>query len=302
MKKTAINAALEAGKAIMEVYGMEERGIELKADDSPLTLADKRAHAIILEHLTQTGLPVLSEEGKHLPYQERKHWKSFWLVDPLDGTKEFIKRNGEFTVNIALINGQDPVFGVIYVPVTDVLYVGVVGEGGIAGFVPREGAQADATPTGPETEANHVPLARKILNASEQHFSEDPGNWPGKNLPNTGTNSYGIVASRSHPSKETQAFIDEIKKTKQDVRIISKGSSLKICMVAEGQADIYPRFGPTYEWDTAAGHAIAVASGARVMKVDVGGDTSKANTIKMGNETLRYNKEHLLNPWFIVKC
>ncbi len=281
MKKTAINAALEAGKAIMEVYGMEERGIELKADDSPLTLADKRAHEIILEHLTQTGLPVLSEEGKHLPYQERKHWKSFWLVDPLDGTKEFIKRNGEFTVNIALIKGQDPVFGVIYVPVTDELYVGIVGENGA---VAKNGAPA-----------------KKIDNASKQHFSEDPRNWPGKNLPNTGTNSYGIVASRSHPSKETQAFIDEIKKTKQDVRIISKGSSLKICMVAEGQADIYPRFGPTYEWDTAAGHAIAVASGARVMKVDVGGDTSKANTIKMGNETLRYNKEHLLNPWFIVK-
>jgi len=292
LKKSAINAALEAGKAIMEVYVMEERGVELKADDSPLTLADKRAHAIILKHLSKTDLPVLSEEGKHLPYRERKHWTSFWLVDPLDGTKEFIKRNGEFTVNIALIKEQDPVFGVVYVPATDVMYVGVVGEGG----KPNKIAPATADEG---TAVGSGNLALKIAKASEQQFSEDPDNWPGETLPNNSTNSYGIVASRSHPSRETQALIDEIKKTKQDVRIINKGSSLKICMVAEGQASLYPRFGPTYEWDTAAGHAIAVASGARVLKVDVDGDTSKVDTINMGNEPLHYNKENLLNPWFV---
>jgi len=257
--KTAIKAALDAGKAILEVYQTADFGIETKKDNSPLTLADQRAHHIIVNALEQTGLPILSEEGKSIPYETRSQWQSFWLVDPLDGTKEFIKRNGEFTVNIALINKGNPVAGVIYVPVTDTLYTGLVGQGAVL-----------------------------ITEASKQLAQSEPEQCQTTQLPCITHQSYGIVASRSHLNEETTAFINEMKSQHDNVRVISKGSSLKICMVAEGEADVYPRFGPTSEWDTAAGHAIALASGATV-------------TIANTNEPLTYNKENILNPWFIVK-
>jgi len=244
-----IAAAREAGKAILEVYSTDF-SVELKNDNSPLTLADKLSHEIIVRRLTEiTGdtIPILSEEGKDIPYEERKKWDYFWLVDPLDGTREFIKRNGEFTVNIALIREQRPVLGVIYVPVADILYaayeeVGAYKEGG--------------------------GLRVKL---PEQH--------PGKR--------FTIVGSSSHGTEELAAFVEEAKLEYGEVDFISAGSSLKFCLVAEGKAEVYPRLGPTMEWDTAAGQAIAELAGASVTEMET-------------NKPLTYNKQSLLNPWFMV--
>lgn len=256
----AIYAAINAGKAIMKVYGTTDFEVESKADHSPLTLADLKAHKVIVELLKDTALPVLSEEGKQLPFEQRKHWKSFWMVDPLDGTKEFIKRNGEFTVNIALIENQMPVLGIIYVPVTGVLYVGEVGHGAW------------------------------VFDSSDQVENiEDVPSLQGKKLPHITKDYYGVVASRSHLNQETSRFLEEISANNPEVKVVSRGSSLKMCMIAEGEADVYPRFAPTMEWDTAAGHAICKAAGARVYLAD--------NIL----EELVYNKENLLNPWFIAR-
>ena len=263
MKKliqTAIIAAIEAGKAIIEIYntGFD---IELKEDNSPLTTADKKAHTIISEYLIDTGIPILSEEGKHLDYAERKKWHRFWLVDPLDGTKEFIKKNGEFTVNIAFIEDGKTVAGVIYVPVTDILYVGLKKEGafkldGTSGF---DGS------------------VEQLINTAVK-------------LPENKTkDEYIVVASRSHLNSETASFLEKIKKSHPDIKIISKGSSLKLCLVAEGIADVYPRFAPTMEWDIAAGHAIVNSAGGQVVLAE----DEKTE--------LKYNKENLLNPWFIAE-
>lgn len=251
-----INASIKSGKEILEVYN-SEFAIEHKDDKSPLTEADKRAHLAIVAALEKIGLPILSEEGKHMDYAERKNWDKFWMVDPLDGTKEFIKRNGEFTVNIALIEDGKATMGVIYVPVTKTLYF------------------ADK-------------LAYKIENFTSETTSinELLGNADQLPLSQTRTN-YVVVGSRSHMSEETEAFINEQKEKHTQVDILSKGSSLKLCMVAEGAADAYPRFAPTMEWDTAAGQAIAVASGAKVINWDT-------------KELMEYNKENLLNSWFLV--
>ena len=178
-------------------------------------------------------MPILSEEGKHLPFDERKKWQQFWLVDPLDGTKEFIKKNGEFTVNIALINHGEPVAGIIYVPVTDVLYVGIKKQG------------AFKLKSTNDFNASVKDLRKKAINLPE--IKND--------------NPYKVVASRSHLSAETSAFIEKMKKHHSDIQIVSRGSSLKLCLIAEGEADIYPRFAPTMEWDTGAGHAIVNAAG-----------------------------------------
>ena len=256
----AIRAAIEAGKAILDIY-QTDFSIEYKDDTSPLTLADKKANDIILRHLKETNIPVLSEEGRSIPYQERKLWNQLWIVDPLDGTKEFIKKNGEFTVNIALIKNQEPVLGVVYAPVLDELY-----------FSDEELGAYKLENTIKKTDNldNLIALSSKLpLNISKSYF--------------------GIVASRSHLTPETTSYIDKIKKGHNAIKIISKGSSLKLVMVAEGIADVYPRFAPTSEWDTAAGHAIVLASGGRVVQAN--------NQIK----DLIYNKEDILNPWFIVK-
>ena len=253
----AIKSSLRAGKAILEVYHSNDFEVQLKSDRSPLTLADRKAHQVIVAGLEETGIPILSEEGKGIPYSVRKNWNRFWLVDPLDGTKEFIKRNGEFTVNIALIEHGVPVMGVIYVPVTGVLYFGSVEKG--------------AFEVGPPVKAN---------------------NWFDKaeKLPKTtNTNIFHVVASRSHINPETEEFIENLKTKHPKIEIVSKGSSLKLCLIAEGKADIYPRFGPTSEWDTAAGHAIILASGGKVVLAE---DESKA---------LVYNKKNILNPFFIAK-
>ncbi|NPA67859.1 MAG: 3'(2'),5'-bisphosphate nucleotidase CysQ [Chlorobi bacterium] len=258
---TAIKASVKAGEEIMKVYGSDDFGTSIKADNSPLTQADKNAHAVISEILNTTNLPVLSEEGKNIPYEERKDWDLFWLVDPLDGTKEFIKRNGDFTVNIALIENRKPVAGVIYVPVTGTLY-----------FAANEiGAY--------KTEYS----SWTGLEIENFDFWEDIS----EKLPNSKTEVFTLVGSRSHMNDETKAYFDKIKKEKGKTEIISRGSSLKLCMIAEGKADMYPRFGPTMEWDTAAGHAIVNASGGSITQPD--------------GSPLLYNKENLLNPYFIVK-
>ena len=268
--QTAIVSAVKAGKAILEVYDSADMGVVKKADNSPLTLADRRAHTIIKADISGFGIPVLSEEGRDIPFAERKQWPRMWIVDPLDGTKEFIKRNGEFTVNIALAEGGAPTMGVIYVPVTDTLYFADRERGAFKVDACQQGRIGERPPGGDggmESMMKHavrMPLQRE------------------KGRPFT------IMGSRSHATPELEAYVETMRQKHGRVAFISSGSSLKICLVAEGQADIYPRLGPTMEWDTAAGQAIAVASGAQVVCHDDG-------------SALAYNKENLLNPWFIVK-
>ena len=257
----AIAAALEAGREIMRIYDdpSQDFGIERKADNSPLTLADKAAHNCIVRHLEPTGIPILSEEGAHLPYEERKLWRRLWIVDPLDGTKEFIKKNGEFTVNIALVEDGKPVLGVIYVPATGVLYAGIVSP------VPSQGGE-DGKGAWKEKQG-----VREMINGKSSNGS-----------------CFTIVASRSHLTTETEEYIEQMRREHGEVQLISSGSSLKICLVAEGAANVYPRFAPTMEWDTAAGDAIARAAGKKVVDAHTG-------------LPLSYNKPDLHNPWFIVK-
>ena len=245
--------ARAAGAAILEVYGTEF-SVDSKEDDSPLTEADRRSNTVILEGLARldASIPIISEETRALPYEERKDWEYFWLVDPLDGTKEFIKRNGEFTVNIALVRGQTPVLGVVYQPVGDHLYCAAEGRGA---WKSTEGG---------------APLRLE----GGDHY--------------TAKKAVNVVASRSHLTEEVRDFIAALEAQGKKVEFHSAGSSLKLCLVAEGSADVYPRLGPTMEWDTAAAHAIALEAGRRVLKHGT-------------REALLYNKENLLNPSFIVE-
>ena len=260
---TATRAALEAGKVVNQVYQEKDFEVESKADETPLTLADRKSHDIIMQHLKPTGYPVLSEEGKDIPYEERSSWDHFWLVDPLDGTKEFIKKNGEFTVNIALVRKGKPILGVVFAPYVNELYFGTENFGAYK----VEGTQGELM----EFEGMEELMKKgQILPVSEKR------------------DKLVVVASRSHLNDETKAYVEELKKKHGDAEFVSKGSSLKICMVAEGKADAYPRFGPTMEWDTAAGHAVALAAGFPVTQQD-------------GETPLLYNKKELLNPYFIVK-
>jgi 3'(2'), 5'-bisphosphate nucleotidase len=242
-----VSIAKEAGNAIMQVY-KQDFDVEYKQDSSPLTLADKEANVIIENGLNRLSVnfPILSEEGKETPYEDRKYWEYFWLVDPLDGTKEFVKKNGEFTVNIALIYKDTPVLGVVYAPALNVCYWAKQDEGAFK-------------------DEKKLPLKTKNQR-----------------------NTYKIVTSRSHMSNETQAFIDAID-TDKEKELISIGSSLKICLVAEGEADIYPRLGPTMEWDTGAAHAVVNEAGKNLKKYKNG------KYLKH-----KYNKEDLLNSWFVV--
>jgi len=250
-----VKIAKDAGQAIMEIYN-QDFSVEFKTDNSPLTIADQKAHEIIVTALNRLpvnsflkqNIPIISEEGRVVPYEERKNWEYFWLIDPLDGTKEFVNKNGEFTVNIALIHQQTPVVGVVHSPVLKVCYWAKKGNGAY-----KDGRK--------------LPLKK-----NEQR------------------EVYKIVASRSHMSNETKDFIEAIITDKKKV-IISIGSSLKICLVAEGEADIYPRLGPTMEWDTAAAHAIVNES------------DSLFNTYidKGAWQQHVYNKKNLLNDWFVVK-
>lgn len=258
----ALSAAVEAGEAIMKIYTHPDLDweVERKADNSPLTLADRRSHAVIAQALDMTPYPLLSEEGCHEDYAVRKQWETLWICDPLDGTKEFIKRNGEFTVNIALVKGGVPVMGVIYVPVSRTLFWGHTEafNGQIAAW------RCEVDETGSLVGQTALPL-------------NDDAERP-----------YIVVASRSHLSPETEAFVAREREAHPGLELHSAGSSLKICLVAEGRADIYPRLAPTMEWDTAAGHAIALGAGCEVVKAEDG-------------KPVVYNKEDLLNPFFIVR-
>jgi 3'(2'), 5'-bisphosphate nucleotidase len=256
----SVLAAVEAGKKILEVY-KQDFTYENKSDNSPLTIADQQSHEVIKAALAETGFPLLSEEGKQLPYAERSDWETFWLVDPLDGTKEFIKKNGEFTVNIALIRNGLPVLGVVYVPVTGVLYFGTEEMGSFSATI-----DGDLTADTIDSMLDNAIL----LPAGEQ------------------PSVYTVVASRSHNTQETEAFIEEKKKQHGEVNLVSSGSSIKLCLVAEGKAQVYPRLAPTMEWDTAAGHGVAKFSGCSVYNYET-------------KEDLVYNKENLLNPWFVVE-
>lgn len=236
--------ALKAGRAIMEIYA-KDFTVEYKDDKSPLTEADLKANEIICNALVNLypNIPIMSEENKQTDYETRKNWQYYWCIDPIDGTKEFIKKNGEFTVNIALIYKDTPVLGVVYAPALELMYCAKKGEGAFKNEI-------------------KLPIKR-----------ED--------------NKLIIVASKSHMSNETQKFIDNIK-TDKEKKLISMGSSLKLCLVAEGKADIYPRLAPTMEWDTAAADAIVRESGKMTYQFEV--DTPVV-----------YNKENLLNPWFVVR-
>lgn len=259
----AVNAAIEAGKEILSVYESDDFDIEIKGDNSPLTKADRKAHKVIMRHLEPLGYPILSEEGKEMDYQERSAWYRYWCVDPLDGTREFIKRNGEFTVNIALIEDKIATNGVIYVPVTKELYVGINGLGAWKMTGIDEDFKADT-------------LVKLFEKGSKLPFTKDLND------------PFVVVGSRSHMNDETRDIISTFEKKYGTTEVMSRGSSLKLCMVAEGKADLYPRFAPTMEWDTAAGQAIAQAAGMLVTTADL-------------ETPLLYNKQELLNPWFVVK-
>lgn len=249
----------EAGKKILEIYAGDEIEIEVKADKSPLTQADIAAHKVIVGGLQQLTpeMPILSEESDELAYEIRQQWQTYWLVDPLDGTKEFISRNGEFTVNIALINEGIPVLGVVYVPVKDVLYVGVqkITPAGIESYAFKQ--IADALPE--DIRVRSLDIAATLT----------------------------VVASRRHGSEALQGTLEKLRRKFAAVETTNMGSSLKICLVAEGAADIYPRLAPTCEWDTAAAQAVVEAAGGLVVDSEF--------------NVLRYNsKEQLLNPFFYV--
>lgn len=242
----------DAGDAILEVYDREDFDVETKQDESPLTAADLASHKTILAGLADLApeIPVLSEESDALPWSERQHWDRYFLIDPLDGTKEFISRNGEFTVNVALIENHVPVMGIVYVPVKDILYGGV-GAGEALAFVERDG--------------RHEQIRTRPLDS----------------------NRLTIVASRRHGGDALKACLERLETHFPEIETRNMGSSLKLCLVAEGEADLYPRLAPTSEWDTAAAQAVVEAAGGRVV------DTAF--------DTVRYNaKEDILNPHFYV--
>ena len=246
--EVAIEAATQASSEILKVYHSGDFQAEAKGDNSPLTIADKNAHRAIVDILQKSNIPILSEEGKAIPYETRKNWEYFWMVDPLDGTKEFIKRNDEFTVNIALIHKNSPILGVVAVPVSGDLYYATTGKGA---YLKRNGKEIRLATRPP------VDLTKKGLR---------------------------VVASRSHMNPETQTFIDGL----TDATLVSAGSSLKFLLLAEGKADVYPRYAPTMEWDTAAAHAIVSETGLKVLEYG-------------SEKPILYNKENLLNPYFLVR-
>lgn len=242
----AREASSHASSEILKIYESGDFGVDMKSDDSPLTKADKKAHEVICRYLEKTGIPILSEEGSHLSFEIRKKWERLWIVDPLDGTKEFIKKNGEFTVNIALVENQRPILGVVEAPVLDKQYFGIEGEGA---WVIDKGNRKSLS------NLDDLDIRKKGLR---------------------------VVASRSHLNDETKEFMNRLNHPES----VFMGSSLKFMMIAEQNADIYPRFAPTMEWDTAAAHAVI--------------SSVHGNVVDSNNRPLIYNKENLLNPFFKV--
>ena len=245
--------AKKAGDEIMKIY-QQDFEVDYKKDNSPLTKADIKSNEIITESLKDLypEIPILSEENKEVPYNIRKNWEYFWLIDPLDGTKEFVKKNGEFTVNIALIHKNTPVLGIIYVPVLEILY-----------------------------------YAKKEKGAFKKEKNKKPQRLPIYKHANN--NTLKVIVSKSHYNQETKDFVNNLKNQyKKTIEFIRIGSSLKLCLIAEGKADIYPRLAPTMEWDIAAGQAIVEQAGGEVVEF-------KTKT------PLKYNKQNLLNSYFVTK-
>ena len=257
----AFNAAVRAGAEIMKVYNSNEYNIEVKSDKSPLTIADRLAHNKIKEMLGETRIPILSEEGREILYDERKNWEMFWLVDPLDGTKEFIKRNNEFTVNIALMVDNKCAGAIVYVPYLGKIYFAE--EGGGAKLL--EGVQPDENASYSDADIRH--RAQSLPLAAAAH------------------DTFRVAVSRSHQTVSTKRYIDKMREKHPDLELIEQGSSYKFCLIAEGVIDYYPRTTRTYEWDTAAAELILVEAGGTVRSLPK-------------REKLQYNKSDLSNPWF----
>ena len=244
-----VNLSHDAGKLILDIYQSNNFEQQLKSDSSPLTKADLASHNLIVNRLRELtpNIPILSEESTNIAWKERKSWQEYWLIDPLDGTKEFIKKIGEFTVNIALIKDNAPVLGVVYAPVLDTTWVGEISKSAI----------------------KVTPKDRVSIKSIRRQANE----------------TWNVVGSRSHQSDEFRSYVDRLE---GEINIVSMGSSIKLCLVAEGTAHIYPRLGLTLEWDTAAAHAVVNSAGGKVVDINTG-------------QELRYNtKESLLNPFFVV--
>jgi 3'(2'), 5'-bisphosphate nucleotidase len=271
----ALAAAAAGAEETLTVYREGNLETESKEDDTPLTRADRNAHAVILERLSASGLPALSEEGHHAAYAERSAWDRFWLVDPLDGTKEFVKRTEEFTVNVALVQAGVPVLGVVVLPALGTVYFGTAADGAYRLSTAELTRWLEAA----EPSRNALPEAAARIAAEP--------------APQAATAVCRVVGSRSHMDDTTQAFIDALRKQYADVELVVAGSSAKLCRVADGSAHIYPRFGPTMEWDTAAGDAVVRAAGGHVYEARSDGSVTA--------QPLRYNKEDLHNPSFVAR-
>lgn len=260
------NAAVRAGAAIMEVYkDSSSYEVSLKSDRTPITLADRLAHKTIREYLGPTRIPILSEEGRELRYEERRNWELFWLVDPLDGTVEFLKGNNEFTVNIALMENNVCVGAVIYVPYFAKMYV--AGRG--AGSYLKEGVAPDA--------------------AADYTYEQIVSGWRRLPLFDGSRERQRVAVSRSHQTPETHEHIEELRRRWPNLEVVEQGSSYKFCLLAEGTVDYYVRTSPTYEWDTAAGELILSEAGGQTRSLPEGLE-------------LRYNEEDLHNPWFVCRA
>lgn len=261
---TAINAAVHAGAKIMDVYNSGDFHIEAKSDLTPITLADKLAHDTIKSDLATTRIPVISEEGRSISYDERVSWDLFWMVDPLDGTDEFINRTSDFTVNIALIQNGYPAIGIVYAPAYERLYFAIKEHGAY--------------------KKNNIKPSASI-NFSYSETVEKSQKMP---LYGSNDNKLIVVTSRLHVSPETSEYVNDLRKKYSDIVVMRRGSSLKMCMLAVGKAHIYPRLDTTWEWDTAASQIIAEEAGFLVCSYETG-------------ERLSYNKENMQNPWFVCK-
>lgn len=258
----AVNAAVKAGAEIMKIYqNRDDYDVSLKSDHTPLTVADCMAHSKIKEALGATRIPILSEEGREMLYEERRNWELFWLVDPLDGTVEFIKGNNEFTVNIALMQDNECVGSVVYVPYYKKMYIGERGHG--AHLV---------TDIEPSAGATH-------------HYADFSASWRELPFESDDRTAPRVALSRSHQTPETAEHVAALREQYPDLEIVEQGSSYKFCMLAEGVVDYYVRTSQTYEWDTAAGELILAETGGETRSLEDGA-------------RFRYNKEDLRNPWF----
>lgn len=255
----ALNAAIAGGREVMAVYRQDDFKIQIKADVSPVTMADTNSQCAIIEHLTKSNLPILSEEGDEIPYHIRQHWHQLWVVDPLDGTKEFIARNGEFAINIALVDDYQPKMGIILHPVEGTIYIGEQEVGLLVLKLPDNWADSDC-----QYEINELKVLSTLKEPSD----------------------FTAVVSKSHFNTSTNWFMDKAKDLFGSVSTIHIGSALKQCLVASGAAHFYPRIGPTKEWDTAAGHALVKAVGGNIL-------------VYPDYQELTYNREDLTNPSFI---